>query len=53
MAVLEGEYDNLFLTPHKYKEDYGTPSKILIDLIRDIDDGLVDDIKSRRGWYNK
>lgn len=53
MAVLEGEYDNMFLTPHKYKGDYGTPSKILMNLIQDIDEGLVDDIKSRRGWFNK
>lgn len=53
MSVLEGEYDNLFLTPDKYKEQYGTPSKILMKLIQDLDNGLMEDIKKRRGWYNK
>lgn len=53
MAVLEGEYDFMFLTPTKYKNDYGTPSKILKRLIADIDSGLMEDISKRRGWYNE
>ncbi|AEA43695.1 hypothetical protein [Fluviicola taffensis] len=52
MAVLEGEYDNLFLTADRYKSDYGTPSKILIRLINDLDRGLMEDINNRRGWFN-
>ena len=53
MSVLEGEYDFMFLTPAKYKEEYGTPSKILKRLISDIDRGLMEDINNRRGWYNE
>ena len=53
MSVLEGEYDFKFLTPAKYKLSYGTPSKILKRLIRDIDAGLMEDINNRRGWFNE
>lgn len=53
MAVLEGEYDFMFLTPAKYKADYGTPSKILMRLINDLDKGLMEDINRRRGWFNE
>lgn len=53
MSVLEGEYDFMFLTPAKYKSNYGTPSKILRKLISDLDKGLMEDINSRRGWFNE
>ena len=53
MSVLEGEYDFMFLTQSKYKSDYGTPSKILKRLINDIDEGLMEDINKRRGWFNE
>ena len=48
-SVIEGEYDHLSLTSSKYKEQYGTPSKILLSLLEDIDNGFTDDIKNRRG----
>ena len=48
-SVIEGEYDYLSLTSSKYKEQYGTPSKILESLLNDIENGLVDDVKNRRG----
>lgn len=53
MSVLEGEYDFMFLTPAKYKLEYGTPSKILKRLINDLDKGLMEDINKRRGWFNE
>ena len=53
MAVLEGEYDDLYLTPERHKLKYGTPSKILMTLIQDIDSNLMQDINNRRGWFNK
>ena len=54
MTVLEGEYDNKKLTLNSsHKGQYGTPSKLLASLIKDIDNGLWDDIVNRRGWYNE
>jgi hypothetical protein len=53
MSILEGEYDFMFLTPSKYKAEYGTPSKILKRLIKDLDEGFMEDINQRRGWYNQ
>lgn len=53
MAVLEGEYDNLYLTPSHHRSNYGTPSKILLNLLAELDKGLVEDINKRRGWFNK
>jgi len=53
LSVLEGEYDYMYLTPEKYQSDSGTPSKILMSLIEDIDSGLLRDINERRGWYKK
>ena len=52
-AVLEGEYDNLHLTPSNHKIKHGTPSKLLRSLLSDLDQGFLDDIDKRRGWYNK
>lgn len=49
MSVLEGEYDNIYLTAPKYKDKYGTPSKILNKLIQDLDNNLFEDVKNRRG----
>lgn len=53
MAVLEGESDFKTLTPTKYKSSFGTPSKILKSLIKDLDAGLMEDINNRRGWFNE
>lgn len=53
MRVIEGEYDNLYLTPPNQRANYGTPSKILLHLLNDLDRGLVEEINNRRGWFNK
>jgi hypothetical protein len=52
-AVLEGEYDYMYLTPENHKVEYGTPSVILRSLIQDIDQGFLDEIDTRRGWFKK
>jgi hypothetical protein len=53
MAVIEGEYDDLVLTPSNHRASYGTPSKIVIHLLNDLDMGIMEDINNRRGWINK
>jgi hypothetical protein len=51
-SVLEGQYDHLSLTPVKYKAAYGTPSKILAQLIADVEAENIEDVDNRRGWYS-
>jgi hypothetical protein len=52
-AVLEGEYDFMYLTPANHKTKYGTPSELLRSLITDLDEGLMESIDKRRGWFKK
>ncbi len=49
--VLDGLHDRMSLTSSNHKSDYGTPSKILLKLIQDLDGGFGNDIGGRRGWY--
>lgn len=53
--VIEGEHDNnLVLTQNpRYKKAYGTPSTLLQSLLDAIDKDLGEDVRNRRGWFNK
>jgi hypothetical protein len=50
-AVKSGAADHLFLTPEKYRKEYGTPSKILKRLFIELMANLGEPIQSRRGWF--
>ena len=49
--VLNGNYDKMYLTPERHRLKYGTPSKILEQLLIDIEDGSCQDVETRRGWF--
>ncbi len=49
--VLSGNADHLFLTPDKYKQQYGTPSILLKRLLIDIRSNNVTPVAKRRGWF--
>lgn len=49
--VLSGDADHLFLTPDKYKQQYGTPSILLKRLLIDIRSNNLTPVEKRRGWF--
>jgi hypothetical protein len=49
--VLLGKADHLFLTPDKYKQQYGTPSILLKRLLVDIRSNNLTPVEKRRGWF--
>ena len=49
--VLSGAADHLFLTPDKYKQQYGTPSILLKRLLIDIRSNNLTPVEKRRGWF--
>lgn len=50
-TVLNGDLDNMRLTPLNHRSSYGTPSKILKLLLDEIGKNGGLDVSSRRGWY--
>lgn len=51
--VLEGKADDLYLTQPKYKDEYGTPSKILKRLLIELKANIAEPVEHRRGWFNR
>ncbi len=51
--VLSGKADGLYLTPPKWKEEYGTPSKILKRLLIELKANIGEPVANRRGWFEK
>lgn len=51
--VLNGCADQLYLTPEKYRDEYGTPSKILKRLLIEIKANIGEPVENRRGWFLK
>lgn len=52
--VINGEFDNLKLIHNdKYIAEYGTPSKILKQLLIEIKANCFEAVKNRRGWYDR
>jgi hypothetical protein len=49
--VISGNADHLFLTPDKYKQQYGTPSNLLKRFLIDIRSNNLTPIEKRRGWF--
>jgi hypothetical protein len=49
--VLEGKADTLYLTPEKWKSQYGTPSTLLRRLLIDIYSENLTPVERRRGWF--
>lgn len=49
--VLSGAADHLFLTPDKYKQQFGTPSLLLKRLLVDIYSNNLTPVAKRRGWF--
>lgn len=49
--TINGNFDNLYLTPSNYKSRYGTPSIIVKKLLKEIDSETFNNVESRRGWY--
>lgn len=50
--VKSGYADNLLLSPEKYKEKFGTPSKILKRLLIELRANFGEPVEMRRGWFN-
>jgi hypothetical protein len=51
--VLDGKADDLYLTPAKYKAEYGTPSIILKRLLIELKANVAEPVEHRRGWFAK
>ena len=50
--VIKGNADYLYLTPEKYRVQYGTPSILLKRLLIDIYSNNLTPVEHRRGWYD-
>lgn len=51
--VLDGLHNSLFLCEKRYQNLGGIPSKILLEVMADLDAGLARHVGERRGWYKK